>query len=139
MARRSRSGPPSPVADFGDRRVMACTPGDLKRWLGEFCAIPGLAEPGEIKRSGAGAGDVAMPHTADRSAAGVFPHTPFGALTVDSEGIEITLRWRVLEPRRIALLRIEQLELEFSYPAHAAAQARDWISRFDRHTQRGGG
>jgi hypothetical protein len=127
------------VADFGDRRVMACTPGDLKRWLGEFCAAPGLAEPGVHKPTVTGAGSGSLPDPVVRPAASLFPHTPFGAVTVDAEGVEITLRWRVLEPRRIALLRIEQLELEFSYPAHAAAQARDWISRFDRHTQRGGG
>jgi uncharacterized protein (DUF1919 family) len=32
-----------------------------------------------------------------------------------------------------------QLEVGFEYPASQAEAARDWIRRFDRHTQRGGG
>lgn len=123
------------MPDFGDRRVMACTPGDLKRWLGEFCAIPGLAgsAPGDAlgARSAAAAG-------AGAGAMGV-PQAPVGAMTIDTGNFSITLRWKVLEPRRIALIRIEQLELEFAYPPEASETAREWIMRFDRHTQRGGG
>ncbi len=62
-----------------------------------------------------------------------------GAATVEADAVTLTLRWRVLEPRQIALLRIQQLELEFGYSPASAAAARAWIERFDRHTQRGGG
>ena len=107
------------MPDFGDRRTMACTPADLKRWLGELCGCdPGM--PASERASGAQPGSV-------------------GAATIEAEGVNVTLRWRVLEPRRIALLSIAQLELEFSYPPAEAEGARAWIERFDRHTQRGGG
>ena len=107
------------MPDFGDRRTMACTPADLKRWLGELCGCdPGM--------------------TAFERASGAQPGS-VGAATIEAEGVNVTLRWRVLEPRRIALLSIAQLELEFSYPSAEAKGARAWIERFDRHTQRGGG
>ena len=121
------------MPDFGDRRVMACTPGDLKRWLGEFCGIPALA----AQSSGLEGTD--RPGVKRASTHQSFPHTPVGAVSVDAGGFPLTIRWRVLDPRRIALLKIEQLELEFAYPPHAMELARDWIARFDRHTQRGGG
>lgn len=107
------------MPDFGDRRTMACTPADLKRWLGELCGCdPGM--------------------TASERASGAQPGS-VGAATIEAEGVTLTLRWRVLAPRQIALLRIAQLELEFSYPSAEAKGARAWIERFDRHTQRGGG
>ncbi len=108
------------MLNFGDRRVMACTPADLKRWLGELCGCdPGMSAGG--------------------SPAGAQPGT-VGAASVESDsGVTLTLRWRVLEAHQIALLRVPQLELEFSYPHHSAELARAWIERFDRHTQRGGG
>ena len=61
------------------------------------------------------------------------------ALELALEGFNLTLNTRELPPRRIALLRIEQLEVQFDYATESAARARDWIARFDRHTQRGGG
>lgn len=107
------------MPDFGDRRTMACTPADLKRWLGELCGCdPAMVGP-------------------DR-AAGAQPGA-VGAASIEAEGVTLTLRWRVLEPRQIALLRIAQLELDIEYPRSAAPAARAWIERFDRHTQRGGG
>ena len=107
------------MPDFGDHRIMACTPADLKRWLGELCGCdPAMVAPG--------APSAARP--------GVV-----GAASVEADGVTLTLRWRVLEPRQIALLRIQQLELEFDYPPASAVAARAWIERFDRHTQRGGG
>ena len=107
------------MPDFGDHRVMACTPADLKRWLGELCDCdPAMVAPGaaSVPRPGA-----------------------VGSASVEAEGVTLTLRWRVLEPRQIALLRIQQLELEFIYSPAFARAARAWIERFDRHTQRGGG
>jgi hypothetical protein len=107
------------MPDFGDRRTMACTPADLKRWLGELCGC-----------------DPSMT-AADRASAA--QPGAVGAATIEAEGVTLTLRWRVLEPRQIALLRIAQLELELDYPPAEATAARAWIERFDRHTQRGGG
>jgi hypothetical protein len=101
------------MPDFGDRRVMACSPSDLKRWLAELCGA---------------------------SSHSVFPgSTAVGAVNIDAQGLTLSLRWQVLEPRRIALLTMDQLEVEFSYPADQADAARAWIARFDQHTQRGGG
>ncbi|MBM3407305.1 MAG: hypothetical protein FJY25_08225 [Betaproteobacteria bacterium] len=108
------------MLNFGDRRVMACTPADLKRWLGELCGCdPAISAGGS--EAGAQLGAV-------------------GAASVEADtGVTLTLRWKVLEAHQIALLRVPQLELEFSYPGNSAALARAWIERFDRHTQRGGG
>jgi hypothetical protein len=44
-----------------------------------------------------------------------------------------------MPPRRIALLKVQQLRVSFVPPAGREAEARDWIERFDHHTQRGGG
>ncbi len=96
------------MPSYGDTRVMACSPVDLRRWLVELTGGDGLS-------------------VGERGA------------QVDAAGLLIVLRWQVLPPRQIALLRIEQLELSFDYPAGHARAARDWIARFDRHTQRGGG
>lgn len=60
-------------------------------------------------------------------------------LELSLDGFALRLNTRELPPRRIALLRIEQLEVWFDYAADSALKARDWIARFDRHTQRGGG
>lgn len=108
------------MLNFGDCRVMACTPADLKRWLGELCGCdPAISAGG--------------------SEAGAQPGA-VGAVSVETDtGVMLTLRWRVLAAHQIALLRVPQLELEFSYPGNSAALARAWIERFDRHTQRGGG
>jgi hypothetical protein len=54
----------------------------------------------------------------------------WGTLAIETE---------VLPPRRIALLRQRQLRVDFVPPADREAQAREWVTRFDRHTQRGGG
>ena len=83
------------MPDFGDHRIMACTPADLKRWLGELCGCdPAMVAPGALPAARPGV---------------------VGAATVEADGVTLTLRWRVLEPRQIALLRIQQLELECDY------------------------
>lgn len=61
------------------------------------------------------------------------------ALALALDGLVMTVNTRQLPERRIALLRIQQLEVSFSYPPGLTDSARDWIARFDRHTQRGGG
>ena len=59
---------------------------------------------------------------------------------------DIPLDWGTLgvvaepmAPRVIALARIQQLRVRFVYPDGAQEHARDWVTRFDKHTQRGGG
>ena len=54
----------------------------------------------------------------------------WGALRIETEP---------LPPRRIALLRSEQLRVVFVPPQGREDEAREWVTRFDRHTQRGGG
>ena len=123
------------MPDFGDRRVMACTPGDLKRWLGELCGLEALAlSRGAYQDDGSRASSGSVDN-----AGAILRDIAIGAVAVDAGGFALTIRWRVLEPRRIALLKIDQLEVEFAYPPGATALAREWIGRFDRHTQRGGG
>jgi hypothetical protein len=72
-------------------------------------------------------------------------------LTGDSHGIEqgsatLPFDWGPLRietddlpPRRIALLKARQLRVRFVPPEGREAEARAWITRFDHHTQRGGG
>jgi hypothetical protein len=52
---------------------------------------------------------------------------------------DLRIETEPLPPRRIALLRADQLRVRFIAPEGREAEARDWITRFDRHTQRGGG
>jgi hypothetical protein len=44
-----------------------------------------------------------------------------------------------LPPRRVALLKIQQMRVRFVAPEGREAEAREWLTAFDRHTQRGGG
>lgn len=52
---------------------------------------------------------------------------------------ELLIEWHALEPRRIALLRLPQLEVRFSYSGLALERRQAIQSYFDRATQRGGG
>jgi hypothetical protein len=51
----------------------------------------------------------------------------------------LELRWRVLPPRRIALLNLPRLEVTFAFAGTAPAQRLAFLKTFDLHTQRGGG
>lgn len=51
----------------------------------------------------------------------------------------LALETEPMPPRRIALLKVQQLRVRFLPPAGRDAEARAWIEHFDRHTQRGGG
>jgi hypothetical protein len=51
----------------------------------------------------------------------------------------LTIEARTLPPRRIALLRLPQLEVRFRYDPAFRDRARAWITHFDHHSQRGGG
>jgi len=52
---------------------------------------------------------------------------------------ELSIEWHALEPRRIALLRVPQLEVRFSYSGLELARRQAIQTYFDRATQRGGG
>lgn len=91
---------------------MACTPADMERWLREFTGDDSVRFIG-----GAGGREV----------------------TIDAGGWPLTVGAVELPPRVVALLRMQQLDVQFSYPDDMAGAARDWITRFDQHTQRGGG
>ena len=52
---------------------------------------------------------------------------------------ELLIEWQALEPRRIALLRVPQLEVRFSYSGLELARREAIQTYFDRATQRGGG
>jgi hypothetical protein len=55
---------------------------------------------------------------------------PWGELTVTTEE----------QPeRRVGLARFRSLRVQFIASEGGQAQAREWITRFDQHTQRGGG
>lgn len=91
---------------------MACTPADMERWLREFTGVDSVR----------------------------FTSEPGGrTLTIDAGGWPLTVGVVELPPRVVALLRMQQLDVRFSYPDDKAGAARDWIARFDQHTQRGGG
>jgi hypothetical protein len=91
-------------------QVMGCTVGDLMRWLP--VALPGAA--------------VACDAAAGRVDAA------FGDGT-------LTLRWRELSVRRIALLELPRLEVKFEYAGLSPPRRYEVQRRFDLATQRGGG
>jgi hypothetical protein len=51
----------------------------------------------------------------------------------------IEVRFTPAPPRRLGLVTFRALRVRFKYPPGRAEQAREWIGRFDFHTQRGGG
>jgi len=60
-------------------------------------------------------------------------------LDLAAAGVPIAIVVRDLPPRTLGLIRFHELEVRFEYPPEQRAIAREWIARFDRHTQRGGG
>ncbi|MBI5789937.1 MAG: hypothetical protein HZA63_00525 [Rhodocyclales bacterium] len=54
-------------------------------------------------------------------------------------GGELLIEWRVVAPRRIALLSIPQTEVRFSYDGLPPQRRRKIQTAFDLATQRGGG
>jgi len=49
------------------------------------------------------------------------------------------LRWTHLSPRRLALVRIPRLQVQFRFEGVAAPARQVFMSHFDRYLQRGGG
>ncbi len=54
-------------------------------------------------------------------------------------GGALTLRWQVLEERRIALARLPRLHVAFHFDGVEAAARVAFMRHFDLYTQRGGG
>ena len=62
-----------------------------------------------------------------------------GSAELPIEGGLLRIETEPLPPRRIALMSSHQLQVVFVPPEGREAEAREWVTRFDRHTQRGGG
>jgi len=70
---------------------------------------------------------------------GLAPSFDGNTLAVPLDGFAVTVSVRDAPPRSLGLIRFRELEVRFDYPQERADEARAWIARFDRHTQRGGG
>ena len=90
-------------------RDMGCTPADLLRWMPAAVGY----QPIRWMQS---ACEVTLP-----------------------EGRSVRLAWQVLPPRRIALMRIERLQLEMVFSGCDADTRRRFLDHFDAYTRRGGG
>lgn len=62
-----------------------------------------------------------------------------GRASVGIDGGLLVLRWRVLPPRRIALITLPRLAVEFRFEGIAAAPRAAFMRYFDLYLQRGGG
>lgn len=61
------------------------------------------------------------------------------ALEVTVAGGRLRLRWQVLEPRVIALIRLPRLQVDFAFDGVGPDDRHAFLRVFDRHLQRGGG
>lgn len=52
---------------------------------------------------------------------------------------QLRLRWQVLPPRVIALIRLPRLAVTFAFEGVPLPERREFLRRFDLHLQRGGG
>ena len=62
-----------------------------------------------------------------------------GQLRVPLDSGEMLLRWQVLPPRAIALMRMPRLAVQFDFGNTAEAERQAVMKYFDLYTQRGGG
>ena len=93
-------------------RIMGCSGGELAGWLPR--ALP----------------DATLAIEADAAR---------GSCRASYADGELLIEWRSLAPRQIALLRLPQLEVRFSYSGLELARRQAIQTYFDRATQRGGG
>ena len=61
------------------------------------------------------------------------------AATVGIDAGRLTLRWSVLPPRQIALMRMPRLAVSFEFDGVDEASRQRFMRHFDLYTQRGGG
>ena len=66
-------------------------------------------------------------------------HAANGSCRASYADGELLIEWQALEPRRIALLTLPQLEVRFSYSGLPQERRQAIQTYFDRATQRGGG
>ena len=76
-----------------------------------------------------------LPGAADGRALALEP----GAARVAIGAGSLSLRWQVLEPRRIALVVLPRLAVSFRFEGVADAARLAFMRRFDLYLQRGGG
>ncbi len=65
--------------------------------------------------------------------------TTADTVSVGDAGRGVAIAIRPLEPRRIALLRIDRCEVVFDFTSYTADERKAFFIRFDRAYQRGGG
>jgi len=58
---------------------------------------------------------------------------------VDFEGGSLRLSWQALEPRRIALMRMPRLAVQFRFEGVSEEARQRFMRYFDLYMQRGGG
>jgi hypothetical protein len=63
---------------------------------------------------------------------------PEGA-TVDIDGGQLHLRWTPLPPRRIALIALPRMAIDYRFVGVDAATRQRFMAYFDLYMQRGGG
>jgi hypothetical protein len=68
-----------------------------------------------------------------------WQHDGAAALKVNIGGGHVRMAWHMLEPRRIALVRLPRLMVQFAFEGVAAAERDAFMRHFDLRTQRGGG
>lgn len=93
-------------------RTMGCSGSELAAWLQRALPDAGLA---------------------------IESHAARGSCRASYADGELLIEWRTLEPRRIALIRVPQLEVRFSYSVLSLQRRQAIQTYFDRATQRGGG
>ncbi len=73
-------------------------------------------------------------------AIGAYPWQRRGAsITVQIGAGCLTMQWQALPERRIALLRVQRLQVRFGFEGLDAEQRRAFMKPFDLSMQRGGG
>lgn len=93
-------------------RTMGCSGGELAGWLPR--ALPGAT-------------------------LAIESDAAHGSCCAGFADGELSIEWRLLPPRRIALLSVPQLEVRFCYSGLDLARREAVQTYFDRATQRGGG
>jgi hypothetical protein len=101
---------PGQVPPEAFAREMGCTEAEWLHWL------PGATQPHTLQLLPEGAASVSL-----------------------VAGGRLHLQWQALPPRRIALVVLPRLAVQFRFEGADAAARTAFLRRFDLYTQRGGG